>query len=79
MYVGNAQFVSVKYAKKVFGKKKGKIQAALERLDRLTNAEGLSAVAHILGIVHESSKEINEMKRLLSFFPPFVAETDGIL
>jgi hypothetical protein len=29
-----------------------KIQAALERLDRLTKDEGLSAVAQTLGVVH---------------------------
>jgi hypothetical protein len=38
--------------KKLLGKRKGKIQAALERLDRLTKDEGLSAVAQILGVVH---------------------------
>ena len=32
--------------------RKDKIQAALERLDRLTKDEGLSAVAQILGVVH---------------------------
>jgi hypothetical protein len=64
--------------KKLFGKRKGKIQAALDRLDRLTKDEGLSAVAQTLGIVHQGSNEINKMKRLL-FLPPFVAETDGIL
>ena len=79
VYVGNAQFVSVKYVKKLFGKSKGKIHAALERLDRLTKDEGLSAVAQTLGVVHESAKDINKMKRLLSLFPPFVAETDGVL
>jgi hypothetical protein len=38
--------------KKLLGKGKGKIQAALERLDRLTKDEGLTAVAQILGVVH---------------------------
>jgi hypothetical protein len=38
--------------KKLLGKRKGKIQAALERLDRLTKDEGLSAVVQILGVVH---------------------------
>jgi hypothetical protein len=38
--------------KKLLGKRKGKIQAALDRLDRLTKDEGLSAVAQILGVVH---------------------------
>ena len=36
--------------KKLFGK--DKIQSALERLDRLTKDEGLSAVAQTLGVVH---------------------------
>jgi hypothetical protein len=38
--------------KQLSGKGKGKIQGALERLDRLTKDEGLSAVAQILGVVH---------------------------
>ena len=36
--------------KKLFGK--DKIHSALERLDRLTKDEGLSAVAQTLGVVH---------------------------
>ena len=36
--------------KKLWGK--DKIQAVLERLDRLTKDEGLSAVAQTLGVVH---------------------------
>ena len=39
--------------KKLSGKRKGKIQAALDRLDRLTKDEGLSAVAQTLGVVHD--------------------------
>jgi len=57
VYVGNAQFVSVKYVKKLFGKRKGKIHAALKRLDRLTKEEVLSVVAQTLG-------EVNKMKCL---------------
>ena len=38
--------------KNLLGKGKDKIQAALERLDRLTKDEGLSAVAQTLGVVH---------------------------
>jgi hypothetical protein len=38
--------------KKLRGDGKDKIQAALERLDRLTKDEGLSAVAQTLGVVH---------------------------
>jgi hypothetical protein len=36
--------------KKLLGNEKGGIQAALERLDRLTEDEGLSAVAQTLGV-----------------------------
>ncbi len=38
--------------KKLWGERSDKIQAALERLDRLTKDEGLSAVAQTLGVVH---------------------------
>jgi hypothetical protein len=38
--------------KKLRGKGKDKIQAALEKLDQLTKDEGLSAVAQTLGVVH---------------------------
>ena len=65
--------------KKLLGKRKGKIQAALERLDRLTKDEGLSAVAQTLGVVHQASNEMNKMKHLWFLSSPFVAETDGIL
>jgi hypothetical protein len=46
IYVTYAQSVTEKFAKKLWGKGKDKIQAALERLDRLTN------VAQTLGVVH---------------------------
>ena len=38
--------------KKLLRKGNDKIQAALERLDRLTKEEGLLAVAQTLGVVH---------------------------
>ena len=38
--------------KKLWRKGNDKTQAALERLDRLTKDEGLSAVAQTLGVVH---------------------------
>ena len=63
--------------KNLLRKENDKIQGALERLDRLTKDEGLSAAAQTLGVVHWTSNEINTMKRLL--IPPFVTETDGIL
>ena len=37
---------------------KDKIQGTLERLDRLTKDEGLSAVAQILDVVHGISKVV---------------------
>ena len=69
IYVGYAQCVAEKFVRKLLGKRKGKIQAALERLDRLTKDEGLSAVAQILGIVHQGSNETNKTNRSL-FLPP---------
>ncbi len=50
IYVTRAQLVTEKFVKKLGGK--DETQAALERLDRLTKDEGLSAVAQILGVVH---------------------------
>ncbi len=52
IYVTGAQCVTEKFVKKLRGKGKDKTQAALERLDRLTKDEGLSAVAQTLGVVH---------------------------
>jgi hypothetical protein len=51
--------------KKLLGTGKDKIQGALERLDRLTKDEGLSAAAQTLGVVHQTSNEMNKMKRVL--------------
>jgi hypothetical protein len=48
---------------------KDKIQAALQRLDRLTKDEGLAAVTETLAVVHNlADNETKKMKRL--FFPP---------
>ena len=69
IYVGYVQCFAEKFMKKLFGKRKGKIQAALERLDQLTKDEGLSAVAQTLGIVHQGSNETNKTKRLLFLSP----------
>ncbi len=38
--------------KRLWGGRNDEIQAALERLDRLTKEEVLSGVAQILGVVH---------------------------
>ena len=56
IYVGHVQCVAEKFVKNLLGQEKDKIQCALERLDRLTKDEGLSAAAQTLG-------EINKMKR----------------
>ncbi len=52
IYVTGAQCVTEKFVKTLRGNGKDKTQAALERLDRLTKDEGLSAVAQTLGVVH---------------------------
>jgi hypothetical protein len=44
--------------KKLWGKRKDKIEAALERLDRLTKDETSSAVAQTLGVVHGISRAV---------------------
>ena len=55
IYVTRTQCVTEKFVKKLWWEKKDKIQAALERLDRLTKDEGLSAVAQTLGVVHSGT------------------------
>jgi hypothetical protein len=63
-------FVTEKFVRKLRGEGNDKIEAALERLDRLTKDEGLPVVAQTLG----------EVKRLWFLRPhSFVTETDGIL
>ena len=53
---------------KLWRKGKDKTQAALERLDRLTKDEGLSAAAQTLGVVHGIADEM----RVVMEGPPFV-------
>jgi hypothetical protein len=50
IYLTYVESVTEKFVKLLLGK--DKISAALERLDRLTKDEGLSAVAQTLGVVH---------------------------
>ena len=50
---------------------KDKIQAALERLDRLTRDEGLSAVAQTLGVVHGIANDMRVVIGGASYFPGF--------
>ena len=54
--------------KKLGGKGEGKIQAALERLDRLTKDEGLSAVAQTLGVVHGIADDMRVVMRGAPYF-----------
>ena len=65
VYISYAQCVTEKFVKTLLGKGNDKIQATLEKLDRLTKDEGLLSVAQTLDVVHQASSEINEMKRLL--------------
>ena len=50
VYVTYAQCITEKSVSELLGK--DKMQTALERLDRLTKDEGLSAVAQTLGVIH---------------------------
>jgi len=50
MYIFYAQCGAEKFVQLLLGK--DKIQSALDRLDRLTKDEGLSAVEQTLGVVH---------------------------
>jgi hypothetical protein len=50
---------------------KDKIQAALERLDRLTRDEGLSAVTQTLGVVHGIANDMRVVIGGVSYFPGF--------
>jgi hypothetical protein len=54
-FLPNAYCISEKFAKKLLGE--SEIEAALQRLDRLTQDEGRMAVAQILGVVHELEKK----------------------
>ena len=57
--------------KKLLGKGKDKIQAALERLDRLTKDEGLSAVAQTLGVVHGIADDMRVVVEGAPYFRDF--------
>ena len=56
--------------KKLWGK--DKIQAVLERLDRLTKDEGLSAVAQTLGVVHGIADDMRVVIGGASYFHDFL-------
>jgi hypothetical protein len=68
IYVTRAQCVTEKFAKS-WGK--DEIQAALERLDRLTKDEGLSAVAQILGVVHGIADDMRVVMGGVPYFRAF--------
>jgi hypothetical protein len=57
--------------KNLLGKGKDKIQAALERLDRLTKDEGLSAVAQTLGVVHGIADDMRVVMGGAPYFRDF--------
>jgi len=56
---------------KLRGKGKDKTQAALERLDRLTKDEGLSAVAQTLGVVHGIADDVRVVLGGAPYFRDF--------
>jgi hypothetical protein len=66
IYVAHAQRVTEKFMKILWGK--DKMQAALERLDRLTKDEGLSVGAQTLGAVHGL---VEDMKVVMGGAPYF--------
>ena len=69
IYVTYVQCVTEKFVKMLWGK--DKIQAALERLDRLTKDEGLSAVAQTLGVVHGIADDMRVVMRGAPYFRDF--------
>jgi hypothetical protein len=69
IYVSHAQFITEKFVKKLLGR--DKIQAALERLDRLTKDEGLSAVAQTLGVVHGIADDMRVVMGGAPYFRDF--------
>jgi hypothetical protein len=69
IYVTYAQCVTEKFVKKLWGK--DKIQAALERLDRLTKDEGLTAVAQTLGVVHGIADDMRVVMGGAPYFRAF--------
>jgi hypothetical protein len=67
IYVVRAQCVAGKFVKSLW--RKDKIQAALEKLDRLINVEGLSVAAEILGVVHDLADNLGECHRAQQVSP----------
>jgi len=69
IYVVHAQRVTVKFMKVLLGK--DKVQAALERLDRLTKDEGLSVAAQTLGVVHGLAENMKVVMGGAPYFRDF--------
>ena len=74
IYVVRARCVAGKFLKSLWGK--DKIQAALERLGRLTNVEGLSVAARTLDVVHDLADNI---KVVVGGAPYFFFDSRGYL
>ena len=69
IYVVHAQRVTVKFMKVLLGK--DKVQAALERLDRLTKDEGLSVAAQTLSIVYGLAENMKTVMGGAPYFHDF--------
>ena len=72
IYATYPQCVTEKFVKKLLGKGKDKMQTALERLDRLTKDEGLSAVAQTLGVVHGIADDMRVVMGGAPYFRGFL-------
>jgi hypothetical protein len=70
IYVTYVQCVTEKFVKKLW-EGKDKTQVALERLDRLTKDEGLSAVAQTLGVVHGIADDMRVVMGGAPYFRAF--------
>jgi hypothetical protein len=69
VYVAHAQCVAEKFMKMMWGK--DKIQAALERLDRLTKDEGLLVAAQTLGVVRGLAEDMKVVMGGAPYFHDF--------
>jgi hypothetical protein len=67
IYVVRAECAAGKFVKLLWGK--DKIQAALDRLDRLTNVEGLTVAAQIFGVVHDLADNLGMCHRAQQVSP----------
>jgi hypothetical protein len=72
IYITFSQCVTEKFMKNLWGKEKDKTQAALDRLDRLTKDEVLTAVAQTLGVVHGIADDMRVVMGGALFFLCFL-------